>query len=58
MLSLDTEDKYFIRTCGEEPHYAYNRVGLTGEYDRPLSWLIIKADMQSTSNIGMWRSCT
>jgi hypothetical protein len=31
MLSLDTEGRYFIRTCGEEPHYAYNRVGLTGE---------------------------
>lgn len=31
MLSLDTAGKYFIRTCGEEPHYAYNRVGLTGK---------------------------
>ncbi|WOO81680.1 Nitrite reductase [NAD(P)H] [Vanrija pseudolonga] len=29
MLALDTEGKYFIRTCGEEPTYAYNRVGLT-----------------------------
>ncbi len=32
MLSLDTKGKYFIRTCGEEPHLAYNRVGLTGEF--------------------------
>lgn len=31
MLTLDTTGKYFIRTCGEEPHLAYNRVGLTGE---------------------------
>lgn len=32
MLNLDTEGRYFIRTVGEEPHYAYNRVGLTGEF--------------------------
>lgn len=30
MLTLDTAGKYFIRTCGEEPTFAYNRVGLTG----------------------------
>ncbi|KAL7420621.1 hypothetical protein Q5752_004572 [Cryptotrichosporon argae] len=29
MLTLDVAGRYFIRTCGEEPHYAYNRVGLT-----------------------------
>lgn len=29
MLTLDTRGKYFIRTCGEEPTLAYNRVGLT-----------------------------
>ncbi|WWC68372.1 nitrite reductase [NAD(P)H], large subunit [Kwoniella pini CBS 10737] len=29
MLTLDTAGKYFIRTCGEEPVVAYNRVGLT-----------------------------
>jgi NAD(P)H-nitrite reductase large subunit len=30
MLTLDTVGKYHIRTCGEEPTVAYNRVGLTG----------------------------
>jgi len=30
MLTLDTAGRYFIRTCGEEPMVAYNRVGLTG----------------------------
>ncbi|GFZ50204.1 Nitrite reductase [NAD(P)H] [Saitozyma sp. JCM 24511] len=29
MLTLDVAGKYFIRTCGEEPMVAYNRVGLT-----------------------------
>ncbi|WVW80433.1 nitrite reductase [NAD(P)H], large subunit [Kwoniella bestiolae CBS 10118] len=29
MLTLDVAGKYFIRTCGEEPVVAYNRVGLT-----------------------------
>ncbi|GAA5924803.1 hypothetical protein JCM10213_000447 [Rhodosporidiobolus nylandii] len=30
MLDLDKEaGRYFIRTCGEEDHLAYNRVGLT-----------------------------
>ncbi|OCF30509.1 nitrite reductase [NAD(P)H], large subunit [Kwoniella heveanensis BCC8398] len=29
MLTLDVKGKYFIRTCGEEPMLAYNRVGLT-----------------------------
>lgn len=30
MLDLDKEaGRYFIRTCGEESHLAYNRVGLT-----------------------------
>lgn len=33
LLSLDTKGRYFIRTCGEEPHLAYNRVGLTGARD-------------------------
>lgn len=28
MLSLDTIKRYHITTCGEEPHLAYNRVGL------------------------------
>jgi NAD(P)H-nitrite reductase large subunit len=31
MLTLDTAGRYFIRTCGEEPMVAYNRVGLTGQ---------------------------
>jgi hypothetical protein len=30
MLTFDVAGKYFIRTCGEEPMVAYNRVGLTG----------------------------
>ncbi|GAA5857736.1 hypothetical protein JCM1840_000889 [Sporobolomyces johnsonii] len=29
LLNLDEEGRYFIRTCGEEDHLAYNRVGLT-----------------------------
>ncbi|WVQ96928.1 nitrite reductase [NAD(P)H], large subunit [Kwoniella sp. CBS 9459] len=29
MLTMDVKGKYFIRTCGEEPTVAYNRVGLT-----------------------------
>ena len=29
LLTLDVEGRYFVRTCGEEPTYAYNRVGLT-----------------------------
>ncbi|GAA5999895.1 hypothetical protein JCM10207_005960 [Rhodosporidiobolus poonsookiae] len=30
LLDLDKDaGRYFIRTAGEEPHYAYNRVGLT-----------------------------
>lgn len=32
MLALDTAGVYFLRTCGEEPTLAYNRVGLTGEH--------------------------
>lgn len=37
MLTLDTAGRYFIRTCGEEPMVAYNRVGLTGTLsDTPL----------------------
>jgi NAD(P)H-nitrite reductase large subunit len=32
MLTLDTAGRYFIRTCGEEPMVAYNRVGLTGQF--------------------------
>jgi len=27
LLNLDEEQKYFIITCGEEIHLAYNRVG-------------------------------
>ncbi|KAF8804920.1 nitrite reductase [Phlegmacium glaucopus] len=29
LLNLDENHKYFIITCGEEVHFAYNRVGLT-----------------------------
>ncbi|KAJ9104552.1 hypothetical protein QFC21_002049 [Naganishia friedmannii] len=29
MLAQDVEGRYQIITCGEEPHFAYNRVGLT-----------------------------
>ncbi|KAG6901833.1 hypothetical protein C0995_007404 [Termitomyces sp. Mi166 len=29
LLNLDADQKYFIVTCGEESHLAYNRVGLT-----------------------------
>ncbi|KAJ7637116.1 nitrite reductase [Roridomyces roridus] len=29
LLNLDAEKKYFLVTCGEEQHFAYNRVGLT-----------------------------
>ncbi|KAL9711883.1 hypothetical protein Ac2012v2_004956 [Leucoagaricus gongylophorus] len=29
LLNLDEKQKYFILTCGEEMHLAYNRVGLT-----------------------------
>ncbi|SGY20621.1 BQ5605_C016g08108 [Microbotryum silenes-dioicae] len=29
VLNLDQDKRYFIRTCGEEKHLAYNRVGLT-----------------------------
>ena len=29
LLTLDVAEKYFVRTCGEEPMLAYNRVGLT-----------------------------
>ncbi|THH10731.1 hypothetical protein EW146_g8277 [Bondarzewia mesenterica] len=29
LLNLDTAKRYHITTCGEEPHLAYNRVGLT-----------------------------
>jgi nitrite reductase (NAD(P)H) len=32
MLSLDEKNKYFLITCGEEKHFAYNRVGYVG-YD-------------------------
>ena len=31
LLSSDDRGRYFVRTCGEEPVVAYNRVGLTGE---------------------------
>jgi hypothetical protein len=28
LLNLDEKQKYFVITCGEEIHFAYNRVGL------------------------------
>lgn len=31
LIADESARRYFIRTVGEEPHYAYNRVGLTGE---------------------------
>ncbi|KAF5354806.1 hypothetical protein D9756_005269 [Leucocoprinus leucothites] len=33
LLNLDEENKYFILTCGEEMHFAYNRVGLTEYFE-------------------------
>ncbi|KAJ2923968.1 hypothetical protein H1R20_g13130, partial [Candolleomyces eurysporus] len=33
MLGLDDKGKYFIVTCGEEKHFAYNRVGLTEYFE-------------------------
>ncbi|KAF6764112.1 nitrite reductase [Ephemerocybe angulata] len=33
MLGLDEKSKYFIVTCGEEKHFAYNRVGLTEYFE-------------------------
>ncbi|KAJ7039841.1 NADPH nitrite reductase [Mycena alexandri] len=33
LLNLDTEGKYFVVTCGEEKHFAYNRVGLTDYFE-------------------------
>ncbi|KAJ6631137.1 NADPH nitrite reductase [Mycena sp. CBHHK59/15] len=33
LLNLDVENKYFIVTCGEEQHFAYNRVGLTEYFE-------------------------
>jgi len=56
MLTLDTAGRYFIRTCGEEPMVAYNRVGLTGQY--PLENIRVGADDKSTSNIGISRIFT
>jgi NAD(P)H-nitrite reductase large subunit len=42
MLTLDTAGRYFIRTCGEEPMVAYNRVGLTGQF--PIEYNVVEAD--------------
>ncbi|KAF9446723.1 nitrite reductase [Macrolepiota fuliginosa MF-IS2] len=33
LLNLDEKQKYFIVTCGEETHFAYNRVGLTEYFE-------------------------
>ncbi|KAF8641373.1 hypothetical protein AX16_009994 [Volvariella volvacea WC 439] len=33
LLNLDDKKKYLIITCGEEPHLAYNRVGLTEYFE-------------------------
>lgn len=33
LLNLDESNKYFIVTCGEEVHFAYNRVGLTEYFE-------------------------
>jgi nitrite reductase (NAD(P)H) len=33
LLGLDSQKKYFIITCGEEVHLAYNRVGLTEYFE-------------------------
>jgi len=56
MLTLDTAGRYFIRTCGEEPMVAYNRVGLTGQY--PVENIRVEADDQSTSSIEISRIYT
>jgi NAD(P)H-nitrite reductase large subunit len=42
MLTLDTAGRYYIRTCGEEPMVAYNRVGLTGQF--PIEYNVVEAD--------------
>lgn len=31
LLNLDVSKRYHITTCGEEPHFAYNRVGLVSD---------------------------
>uniref|UniRef100_Q9UVH8 Nitrite reductase [NAD(P)H] n=1 Tax=Hebeloma cylindrosporum TaxID=76867 RepID=Q9UVH8_HEBCY len=33
LLNLDDKQKYFIITCGERVHFAYNRVGLTEYFE-------------------------
>ncbi|KAJ7512051.1 nitrite reductase [Mycena galericulata] len=33
LLNLDVQKKYFVVTCGEEQHFAYNRVGLTEYFE-------------------------
>ncbi|KAK7019045.1 NAD(P)H nitrite reductase [Favolaschia claudopus] len=33
ILALDVQKKYFVVTCGEEQHFAYNRVGLTEYFE-------------------------
>jgi nitrite reductase (NAD(P)H) len=37
LLKMDESDEYFIRTCGEESFYAYNRVGLTEYFEHRVS---------------------
>ncbi|KAJ7128043.1 nitrite reductase [Mycena filopes] len=39
LLNLDAHGKYFVVTCGEEKHFAYNRVGqVENLYLNPPSW--------------------
>ncbi|TNY23557.1 NADPH nitrite reductase [Rhodotorula diobovata] len=45
MLDLDKDSgRYFVRTCGEEPHLAYNRVALTDYWEhRDVSSLFLQS---------------
>jgi hypothetical protein len=58
MLTLDTAGKYFIRTCGEEPMVAYNRVGLTGMSSIVCPGIERRLTGQSTFSIGILKTCT
>ena len=59
MLTLDVDGRYFIRSCGEEPHYAYNRVGLTGESIRREEAMRkpMQADFSRRRHLSLLSSC-
>ncbi|GAA5939388.1 uncharacterized protein JCM15063_004507 [Sporobolomyces koalae] len=61
MLSLDEANSWHIRTCGEEDHLAYNRVGLTeyfehrnvtGLYLQTASWYAEQSPERFSYSIG------